>query len=57
MNVTFVEKKFCDKSYVVPNMRTHTGEKPIGCSICGKTFIDEKELTYGTHADEKPHEC
>lgn len=40
-------------------MRTHTGEKPIICSICGKRFSDLHGLKAHnkTHTGEKKFEC
>lgn len=40
-------------------MRTHTGEKPFGCTLCPERFSRSDNLTvhHRTHMGEKPYVC
>ena len=47
---------FSNKSSVAIHERTHTGEKPCPCSMCGKRFSDKGDVAAHerTHTGEEP---
>ncbi|NWX05390.1 ZG8 protein, partial [Caloenas nicobarica] len=50
---------FRQKNQLVSHERIHSGEKPFGCTDCGKSFVHRQHLLrhQRIHTGEKPFTC